>query len=119
MEDSNDRNKKIHLKVLLSIFQENYNKLLQQSYQNNSAMPEKRKLKSSIWLLISTIVLIAIIAFLVIMHWTAEPVVTINLDFNIGETIGGILIGAGALLAGHTYYKKEKMRSEEQAERRD
>jgi hypothetical protein len=56
-------------------------------------------LYGAIFLLIS-----AVVAYVVYRGWAQKP--TVNIEFNVGEIIGGILAGAGVLLAGGAYAVK-------------
>ena len=46
-------------------------------------------------------IVILFVGFLVYRGWAEKP--TVSIDFNVGEIIGGSLIGIGALIAGVAY----------------
>lgn len=57
------------------------------------------------WLyLVLLLIVVAFVGCVVWLGWADRPEVSI--DFNVGEIIGGILAGAGALLAGGAYAAK-------------
>ncbi|UNZ00234.1 hypothetical protein MQE36_07790 [Zhouia spongiae] len=65
----------------------------------------KLKRKSIDWIYVALLcaVFIPLTGWLVYSGWANNPDVTI--DFSIGEIIGGILIGGGAIIAGTAYSK--------------
>ena len=73
----------------------------------------RRRIKSTIgkkksavnWLYVAIFGLISVIVgYIVYLGWAEKP--TVNIEFNVGEIIGGILAGAGVLLAGGAYAVK-------------
>jgi hypothetical protein len=64
----------------------------------------KKKLAAN-WLYVAIFGLIsAVVGYIVYLGWAEKP--TVNIEFNVGEIIGGILAGAGVLLAGGAYAAK-------------
>lgn len=57
------------------------------------------------------IAVILFVAFLVYRGWAEKP--TVSIDFNVGEIIGGSLVGIGALIAGVTYAYRRTLRGGE------
>lgn len=47
-----------------------------------------------------------LIGYIIYLGWVNIP--NVNIEINIGEIIGGILIGSGALFAGRAYAKRSK-----------
>ncbi len=71
--------------------------------------PSKKKIEW-IYLAFLFIVFIPLTGFLVYKGWADKPEVTI--DFSIGEIIGGILIGGGAIIAGTAYSRSVSQKEE-------
>jgi hypothetical protein len=58
------------------------------------------------WYFVPLLVAAALTGYLVYRGWAEKPAVTI--EFNVGEIIGGLLAGVGALMAGLAYFFKTK-----------
>lgn len=58
--------------------------------------------------LLTTIVVIAIL-----LHYGLAQTPTVNVEFNVGEIIAGLLVGTGALVAGVAYARKVPSRANE------
>jgi hypothetical protein len=69
---------------------------------------EKNKLNTLYLLVI--FVFIVVLAPLVWLGYASKP--TINVEFNIGEIIGGLLIGVSAVSASFTYARKNTVKNE-------
>ena len=70
-----------------------------------------RRQEEKIWYILPLIAVIVFVGILVYKGWAEKPAVSI--DFNVGEIIGGSLLGLGALIAGLTYAYRRTVRRDE------
>lgn len=62
---------------------------------------QREKTHDKLWYAIPLLFAVAVTAILVIYGWAQKP--TVSIQYNVGEIIGGVLAGVGALVAGVTY----------------
>jgi hypothetical protein len=66
----------------------------------NERVKAQRQEEKKLYLL-PLMAIILFVAFLVCRGWAEKP--SVSITFNVGEIIGGSLVGLGALIAGVTY----------------
>ncbi|MCU1268179.1 MAG: hypothetical protein JWM21_4497 [Acidobacteria bacterium] len=85
---------------------------LRRKVQNfESSIPSQPRRLVNRAYLVTLLAIIAILGVAVWRGWSQRPEVTV--DFNVGEIIGGILVGAGALTAGTAYALRSVGRREQ------
>jgi hypothetical protein len=68
-------------------------------------LEEKTKPLKTNWLYIVIFGITAVFTFLLVAHgWAEKPTVTI--DFNVGEIIGGLLVGIASVFAALSYARR-------------
>ncbi len=93
--------------VLLPLFYENLNKLSCDIDDKTQKDMTTKWYNNLNWIFFIVFVLVLVfVGYIVFKGWATKP--TVNIDFNVGEIIGGTLIGSGALLAGRAYANKLK-----------
>ena len=83
--------------------EEKYSRFLE-LYGNAAAAEKKGNSRISVMYFMVFVVLVMVLAPLVWLGYADKP--TINVEFNIGEIIGGLLIGVSAVTASVTYTMK-------------
>lgn len=76
---------------------------LSSEFENNRRNTKKAEFPWLYFLVLS--VVIGFVGILVVKGWT-EPL-KVSINFNVGEIIGGILVGVSALLAAIVYRRRE------------
>jgi len=101
----NDQKQKILFPLFLEVFDEiaeNSKGLLEKIYYNCRFWLKEKQIN---WPYVVVFFAVSFLVFYIVYAgWAEKP--SINIEFNIGEIIGGILAGAGVFIAGKAYAQK-------------
>jgi hypothetical protein len=106
----------LKIKSNLDLVDTKINSLYADVEQKLLQIKTKRKSMDWVYVALLCIVFIPLTGWLVYKGWATKPDVTI--DYSIGEIIGGILIGGGAIIAGTAYSRSVSKKDENNTDRR-
>lgn len=72
-----------------------------QDLENQLRSKKLKETREKVWYFAPLLIVIAFTAYLVYRGWAEKP--SVSIEYNVGEIIGGLLVGIGALMAGAAY----------------